>query len=1021
MKLFLSHPSALIGTLLLALSLNCNAQKKRMGDYTESVSYNDDKRGTERWLQYVPKDDAFVCVNGKNRFSRALYGGYTQYRLETSDRPAFALFLNSRNCRNVQFLATYKGKEISLDSTSFCEARYTKGMRTYTVRDTHWGNAELLVDATCLYDADAAVWRFTTRGFDSDLTLRAVVKGIAVQRLSRNGDLGADKPGCFEPLGDALDVQTWTMAGNGESFARADSLQITVNGNERLAFQNNQKRLSEVANRIHFSTPDPYINTIDEALMFAAEGAWDGETWLHGAIGWRMPLNGWRAGYLSDVLGWDDRAKKHFNAYAASQVTDVEPVIPHPSQDASMNMARAEKKWGTQMYSTGYICRNPNRNDQMHHYDMNLNYIDELLWHFQYDADTEYMQQMWPVLERHLAWEKRNFDPDGDHLYDSYCCIWASDALYYSGGAGTHSTAYNYRGNLLAAKIAKRIGKDGTKYEAEAAAILKAMNERLWVKDGQHWAEYQDLMGLQRVHEDAAIWSIYIPVDCGVGTPEQMYQATQYVDRNIPHIDVRFSIPEAYKSYWQPTAADHHLQVISTSDWLPYNWSINNVASAEIMNMVLAFFKAGQPDKAYQLLKGNVMDQMYLGDCPGNLGQVSFYDAARGECYRDFSDNTGISARAFLQGLFGIVPQALDGICYIQPGFPREWTHASVSTPYLSYSFRRENGKDIYEIHQNFKQPLRIVFRQSLGAGKWNIIEGNSEPVQRIVVNSRENDNNKGQGPKNTLHASLSTLHASRSTLHADETLSHSLGLSAPTEGKVKRRMVNLRSHFNARVDDIYKQEYLSPRPQVTTLQIPTQGIGEWCHPKYTADINDSLLRTLIVNDTYNVAGVDFQLPKEGRNTIYTSRWDNYPTRYSVPLSGKASYAYLLMAGSTNPMQSHIENAQVVVTYTDATTDTLHLIPPYNWCPIEQDYFVDGMAFKTIDPRPYRLCLGTGDVSRNLGSLYRIKEVYGRELPGGAAQMLKMPLNPRKKLQSLSLESLSNDVVVGLMAITLER
>ena len=150
----------------------------------------------------------------------------------------------------------------------------------------------------------------------------------------------------------------------------------------------------------------------------------------------------------------------------------------------------------------------------MHHYDMNLNYIDELLWHFQYDADIEYMKQMWQVLERHLAWEKRNFDPDGDHLYDSYCCIWASDALYYSGGAGTHSTAYNYRGNLLAAKIAKMIGKDGSKYEAEAAAILKAMNERLWVKDGQHWAEYQDLMGLQRVHEDAALWSIYTPVDC---------------------------------------------------------------------------------------------------------------------------------------------------------------------------------------------------------------------------------------------------------------------------------------------------------------------------------------------------------------------------------------------------------------------------------------------------------------------------------------------------------------------------
>ena len=46
----------------------------------------------------------------------------------------------------------------------------------------------------------------------------------------------------------------------------------------------------------------------------------------------------------------------------------------------------------------------------MHHYDMNLNYVDELLWHFQYDADKDYMRKMWPLLQRHLAWEKRNYD-----------------------------------------------------------------------------------------------------------------------------------------------------------------------------------------------------------------------------------------------------------------------------------------------------------------------------------------------------------------------------------------------------------------------------------------------------------------------------------------------------------------------------------------------------------------------------------------------------------------------------------
>ena len=44
---------------------------------------------------------------------------------------------------------------------------------------------------------------------------------------------------------------------------------------------------------------------------------------------------------------------------------------------------------------------------------MNLNYIDGLLWHLSYDADRRKLEEFWPVLKSHLAWEKRNFDPDG--------------------------------------------------------------------------------------------------------------------------------------------------------------------------------------------------------------------------------------------------------------------------------------------------------------------------------------------------------------------------------------------------------------------------------------------------------------------------------------------------------------------------------------------------------------------------------------------------------------------------------
>jgi hypothetical protein len=244
-------------------------------------------------------------------------------------------------------------------------------------------------------------------------------------------------------------------------------------------------------------------------------------------------------------------------------------------------------------------------------------------------------------------------------------------------------------------------------------------------------------------------------------------------------------------------------------------------------------------------------------------------------------------------------------------------------------------------------------------------------------------------------------------------------GLGEPS-AKGSFHKIKMDNLMNSEVDDIYKNKYLSPRPQVTTLQIPTQGIGEWCHPTLDADINDSVFRTLIKKDEFKVAGVPFRTLKEGNNIAYTSLWDNYPESVTVPLKGKAQNAYLLMAGSTNHMQCRIENGLVIATYTDGSTDTLKLVNPDNWCPIEQDYYVDGKAFYTTQPRPYRIALGTGTVSRNLGEALGISEVYGRPIPGGAAQMLKMPLNKRKELKSLTLRTLSNDVVIGLMAVTLQ-
>ena len=125
--------------LILLASLISFAQQQKVGDFIELTSYNLDKIGKSRTQQYYPEGDAFVCVNGTNRYTRALYGGWTDWRLETSDRPVFAVVKKNYH-RNVSFSVN----DVPLDSTDYCKAYYVNGMRIYSLRDKRWGaQAEL--------------------------------------------------------------------------------------------------------------------------------------------------------------------------------------------------------------------------------------------------------------------------------------------------------------------------------------------------------------------------------------------------------------------------------------------------------------------------------------------------------------------------------------------------------------------------------------------------------------------------------------------------------------------------------------------------------------------------------------------------------------------------------------------------------------------------------------------------------------------------------------------------------------
>lgn len=845
-------------------------------------------------------------------------------------------------------------------------------------------------------------------------------------------------------------------------------------------FTREQKVLTDIANRVSIKTPDPFINAAMPALVTAADGVWDDRVgaYLHGGVAWRTPLLGWRVAYAGDVFGWHDRTRAHFDRFAARQDKSP-PDAALPEAEPEAYLARNENA----LHSNGDMTQS--------HYDMNLVGEDTIFRHLLWTGDLEYARKIWPVIERHLAWERRmfrrEFGPEKLPLYEAYACIWASDSIGYNGGGGTHSSAYNLYHNRMAARIAKLIGKDPTSYEKEAELIDKGMKELLWLKDKGWFAEWKDLMGDQSAPEEAGAWTFYHTVDSEVPDPLEAWQMSRFVDTRIPHIPV------------QGPGVPPGNHTVSTTSWMPYFWSLNNVVMGESAHTAHALWLAGKDDSAFKLFKGAILDSMYLGICPGNVGMCTWYDVNRRESQRDFGDGVGALSRAFMKGLFGITPDLLAGEIKIRPGFPADWNEASIHHPSFDFSFERKGETERFQVVSRFKKPVatRLIvtaLRDEVAAVtangsplEWKVVKDSvatprieilapAAATQEIVIQWKgsspaaapeEVKVKSGEavvlnaaasvGEVNDPQAVLSDVRIEAGKLagKATGTLGHRTVFARVSQGKlewwqplaveiieakpvvpiifttdwskklpssVKLDVVPLDSLFNAQADGIFKQDYVSPRPQHVSLSLPRHGFGSWCHPKNTFEVDDAGIRKIAGKSNRIVLpnGVPLATPgdDESKNIAFVSRWDNFPKEITVPLSGKVAKVHLLMAGSTDGMKSRRDNGEIIITYTDGTTARLSLENPSTWWPIDQDYFIDDYAFRRPGPLPVRIDLATGKIRVLDEKTFAGK---GRRVPGGAATVLDLTLDPSKEVKSMTVRAIANEVVIGLMSATLQR
>jgi len=112
------------------------------------------------------------------------------------------------------------------------------------------------------------------------------------------------------------------------------------------------------------------------------------------------------------------------------------------------------------------------------------------------------------------------------------------------------------------------------------------------------------------------------------------------------------------------------------------------------------------------------------------------------------------------------------------------------------------------------------------------------------------------------------------------------------------------------------------------------------------------------------------------------------------------------------------DNGEIEVTYVDGTSTRVALRNPDNWWPIEQDYLIDDYQFPFCGQLPLRVDLKTARAQVPATGKH---PANGRRIAGGAATVIELPLDPARQLQSITVRALANDVVLGVMGVTLDQ
>ena len=168
--------------------------------------------------------------------------------------------------------------------------------------------------------------------------------------------------------------------------------------------------------------------------------------------------------------------------------------------------------------------------------------------------------------ELHTEWAEDCFDDDGNGLYRSYINTWPTDSVWFNGGETVEETSYQIRAYRGLRDMAILAGNT-TSVAAYDARINKIATNfaSLWIASRGHPAAWREQTGHQRLRPDAWLYSIFLPIEAELLTPEEQAQALHYTEWGLERVLTNCTVPGMCgERVW-------------TSNWVPSIWSVRQM------------------------------------------------------------------------------------------------------------------------------------------------------------------------------------------------------------------------------------------------------------------------------------------------------------------------------------------------------------------------------------------------------------------------------------------------------------